>query len=111
MSEHVSVTVYDNDGMSASGHTYSQNCRHYGSICAVRRHGPFRRGDRIAITSRRGQRYTATVCDIIGSRSDIDLDTHSAREFMGPHYRVIGRVDATVELVYRPRHMPRYGHW
>ena len=108
---HVSVTVYKNDGMSASGHTYTQNCRHYGAICAVRRNGPFRRGDRIALTSRSGQRYVATVCDIIGRRSDVDLDTHSAREFMGPKYKMIGRVSARAEIVYRPKHMPRYGHW
>ena len=105
----VSVTTYPNDGMAANGHTYSQNVKHFGHICAVRRDGPFRRGDRIALTSRAGQMYVVTACDIIGRRSDIDLDTRSAREFMGPHYRIIGRVRASAHLL--SHHKQKYGKW
>ena len=97
----VSVTTFRNDGLSSNGHTYTQNRRHYGPICAVRQHGPFRRGDCIALVSRGGRRYLVTACDTIGHGSDIDLDTQSAREFMGPKYRVIGRVRASATLVSR----------
>ena len=98
---HVSVTTYKNDGLASNGHTYSQNLRHFGPICAVLRDGPFCQGDLIALVSRHGQRHLVTACDTIKRGSDVDIDTQSAREFMGPHYRITGRVDATATIISR----------
>ena len=106
----VSVTTYRNDGMASNGHTYTQNRRHFGPICAVLRGGPFRREDKIALVSRGGQRYVVTACDTIRRGSDIDLDTQSAREFMGPHYKLIGRVSASATIISRAHHH-REKHW
>ncbi|MBV9848184.1 MAG: hypothetical protein JO250_00715 [Armatimonadetes bacterium] len=92
----LATTFYDNDGIAANGHTYSENTRLYGVTCASNR---YRLGTVLQLPSRSGGFVRAVVCDRIGHGSDIDLNVRGARAIMGRHYRGIGRVSVRPTVV------------
>lgn len=92
------VTFYRNDGMAANGHSYTQNLRRYGAVCASNR---WPLGSVIMLTGRGGRRMRLTVCDRARNGTDYDLDPAAFCKIGYPLRK--GRGSVRARLICRAR--------
>ena len=101
------LTYYRPDGLAANGHSYCQNLRRYGAVCASN-HWPL--GTSLTLTARSGKHVRLTVCDRVGRGSDYDVDPATFRRLEGGLKK--GRGSVRVCRVRRPhkaRRRKRHG--